>query len=154
MVLGLGLILQLDSRDSVLTVPRHVISGFSSNILENFLASSSLQQFQVKPNMNNCEWKGLSFWYQIPSKTKPQLFNSCFNRSNDRAKFNYWGWRKTLLLFLLYSLTIWILRPWRFLKTVTLAALTKKYFYFDKLRNWKKTAVNRRLLIDFLYPAN
>ena len=39
---------------------------------------------------------------RIPSKIKPRLFNSLFNKANDRAKFGYWGGRKTLLFFCLY----------------------------------------------------
>ena len=38
---------------------------------------------------------------RIPSKIKPRLFISLFNKANDRAKFDYRGGRKTLLLFCL-----------------------------------------------------
>ena len=32
---------------------------------------------------------------QMPSKTKPRFFISCLNRTNDRAKFDYWDGKKT-----------------------------------------------------------
>ena len=38
---------------------------------------------------------------RIPSKIQPRLFISLFNKANNRAKFYYWGGRKTLLLFCL-----------------------------------------------------
>ena len=36
----------------------------------------------------------------------------------------------------------------------TLEVLIKKVVHFDQLEHWKKTDVNRRLLIDFLKPVN
>ena len=36
----------------------------------------------------------------------------------------------------------------------TLEVLTEKVVHFDQLEHWKKTDVNRRLLIDFLKPVN
>ena len=64
--------------------------------LENFFAFSSLQQFQVKPSVTTREW--------VPWKVKPHVFTSCFITANDRAKFDYWSGRKTLLYFCLYGL--------------------------------------------------
>ena len=87
--------------------------------LENFFASSSLQQFQVKSSRSVSELKLLSFWKATPPppppppprkkrKTKPREFISYFNRDNKRAKVDYWAGRKTLLYFHLYGLMTWI----------------------------------------------
>ena len=81
--------------------------------LENFFASSSLQQFQVKSSRSASELKLLSFWKTTPPprkpwKTKPREFISYFNRDNNRAKVDYWAGRKTLLYFRLYGLMTWI----------------------------------------------
>ena len=81
--------------------------------LETFMASCSIQQFQVKPRMDTFELKWLSLWQghrRIPSKIKLHLFTSCFNRANDRKKFVCWGGIKTWLLFRLYGLMSWIWR--------------------------------------------
>ena len=103
-------------------------------IIENFLTSWSLQQFQVKPSMNTRELKLLSLWGHRwrRSKLKPRLFTSYFNRANDRAKFDYWEGKKTLLLFRLYRLMTSIEGPW------TCEVLTKKVIHFDQLRHWQK----------------
>ena len=39
----------------------------------------------------------------VPSKMKPRLFTSCFNRASNSAKFDYWGGRKTLPLLCLFD---------------------------------------------------
>ena len=65
MVLGLELILILSPRDSESRVARYLNSLITHldwpGFLENFLASDNLQQFQVKPSMNNrdLKWQGL-----------------------------------------------------------------------------------------------
>ena len=40
----------------------------------------------------------------------------------------------------------------RFFRTVTLDVLIKKVVYFDQMRHWQKTDINKRLLIDFFSP--
>ena len=40
------------------------------------------------------------------------------------------------------------------METATLATFIKEVVYFDQLRYWQETDVNRRLLIDFLYPSS
>ena len=83
-----------------------MISGFFSNTLnwpefiENFLASCSQQQYQVKSSTNARELKRLSLWQvtaEYLQKIKPCFFTSCFNRANGRAKFDYWCERKIVL---------------------------------------------------------
>ena len=116
-------------------------------VLENFLASCSLQQFQVKPGINTCELKRLSSWQTTTKylqKLKCRLFTLCFNRANDRAKFDYRGRRKKLLSFRLCGLMTW----W-FPKTVTLEVLTKEVVHFDQLTALAKNDVNRGLLLCF-----
>ena len=71
-------------------------------LLENFPGSCSPQQFQVKSQIKyEYPWikvaKFLKGHRWIPFKIKPRLFTSYFNRANDRAKFDYWGGRETLL---------------------------------------------------------
>ena len=77
--------------------------------LENLLASCSLQQFQVKSSLKTRELKWQNLWQAtfeshlpVPSKIKPRLFTSCFITANDRAKFDYWGGRKTLLFYIVW----------------------------------------------------
>ena len=71
---------------------------------EKFVASSILQQFQVKSSVNTCELKWLNLWCSplITLKTT----TSCFIRTNDGAKFDCWDGRKTFLYFRLYGLHI------------------------------------------------
>ena len=63
---------------------------------------------------------------RIPSKIKPRLFISLFNKANDRAKFDYRGGRKTLLLFCLSISDNMEIETIDVFKTVTLEVLTKK----------------------------
>ena len=101
-----GLILQLGPGDFVLRVPQYVISGFCSNTwkLLNFLKPTKISS----ESKNEYPWikitKFIIGHFRRPSKLKPQLFTSYFNRANDRVKFDYWGGRKTLLFFRLYRL--------------------------------------------------
>ena len=57
-------------------------------LLENFLASCSIWQFQVKLSMNTLElnWTIKTSHRRIASKLKRHLFISCFNRSKDREQ--------------------------------------------------------------------
>ena len=103
--------------------------------IENFLASCRLQQFQVTRHR------------RIPSKIKARMFTSCFNKANDRAKSDYWGGRKTLLLFLVYGLMTCI-ETIEVFPNNHLGSTDQKNVYFDQLRHWQKTDVNRGLLID------
>ena len=65
-------------------------------------------------------------YHWIPSKIKPYLFTSCFNRANDRAKFNYWGGRKTLLFFCLWSDDIDIVKTMEVLQNSLLGGTDQK----------------------------
>ena len=44
--------------------------------------------------------KFMTVLHQIPSKIKPPLFTSCFNRASNRGNFDYWGGRKILTALL------------------------------------------------------
>ena len=56
--------------------------------LANFLASSSLQNFQVKLSRNGRELKWLILWQVITEYLeKPHVFTPCFNRANDGTNF-------------------------------------------------------------------
>ena len=93
-----GLILQLDSRDFVLIVPQYVISSFSSNTWK-------LLSF-LKPITISSKTRYEYPWTKITNLMtghRLQNYTLCFNRANDRAKFDYWGGRKTLLFFRLHS---------------------------------------------------
>ena len=158
MVLGLWnnstiWILRLRIKSSVMDT-WHLVSRVtylnSTGFLENFLASSSLQQFQVQSNRNGREVKWLNLWQATAEcLEKPCVFTSCLNRANDWAKFDSWAGTKTLLYFRLFSLMTWIWRLSRFLETATLKVLSKEVVQSDQLRHWQNTDYNRRLLIDF-----
>ena len=81
-----------------------------TGFLENFLASSILQQFQVKSSRNGRELKWLILWQTTAEilEKKPSVFTSYFHKSNDGAKLDYWAGRKTLLYFRLYDLMTWV----------------------------------------------
>ena len=87
---------------------RGVISGFSSNTLKltwvcwkclSFLKSTTISSEINHEYLWIKVTKFMTAHRQIPSKIKPRLFTLCFNRANDRAKFDYWGFEKTLLFF-------------------------------------------------------
>ena len=104
--LVLGQIRQLGFRDSMLRVPLWIrVSGFSNNTLR----------------LTWVPWKLLNF-----------LFTSCFNRTNDRVMFDYWGGRKTLLFFHRYGLMTWIYRLQRF------GGTDQKSCSFGQLRHRQK----------------
>ena len=70
------------------------------------LASTTLQQFQVRSNVDFRELKCLSLWRPPPNTLKTKT--SSFFRSNNRAKFDYSDGIKTLLYFRFYGLMICI----------------------------------------------
>ena len=53
------------------------------------------------------------------------------------------------LYYTIHTIYIYII-----LEKVILAGLIKEVVHFGQLRQWQKTDVNRRLLIDFLYYAS
>ena len=88
--------------------------------------------------------------HQISSKIKLRLFTACFNRVNDKAKFLLLKWKKNLIVLpSLWSddMDIETLENFQNIHLV----LTKKVVHFDQLRQWQKTDVNRRLLMDSFY---
>ena len=110
-----------------------MISGFSSNTLKLTMVPWKLLSFLQPTTISSgikyeYPWikvtKLMTGHHRIPSKMKPRLF-TCFNRPNDRAKFDYWG-------------LTWIQRPYRFFITVTLEILTKKLFILTSWGSGKK----------------
>ena len=97
---------------------------------ENFLASCSLQQFQVKTSMNACELKCIRLW-QATTKYLKKYKLVCSDhvsvRGNNRAKFDYWCGRKTLLFL-----------DYRGFQNGHLGITAKKAIHFDQLRHWQK----------------
>ena len=89
---------------------------------------------------------------RILSKIKPCLFTWCFNRANDRVKFDYWGGTKP---YCSSVSMVW----WHGCRAYIAFSKQSLWTYWPKkvvhLTNWgtKKTNVNRMLLIDIFLPA-
>ena len=63
--------------------------------LENFLASSSPQQFHLKSGRNDQELKWIILWQSTTEYLKkPCVFTSCFNRANDSTSVSLVWWHR------------------------------------------------------------
>ena len=109
-------------------------------VFENFLASSSLQQFQLKSSGKTCELKWISLW-QATSKYLEKQNHVCSPHVSIKTAME-----QSLIMTWSVDMNIETIE---ISGSAILEILTKEVVRFDQLRHWQNTDVNERLLTDY-----